>query len=973
MTLIFDSLELVNFMCHSHLKINFEKKVTFIAGLNGSGKSAIMIAIGLILGERVKSLERGNSAKDLIKTNKSFALIKLVLHNTAQFYADFFEDKIYIEKKITLKGTVTSIYNKHNKMWKRKKEDLEQLLEHFSISFNNPINFLTQEHAKKFLNVTKPDILYEFFMKGTELEENKFLHKEAVQEAEEMNKKIEEVQKRTDLIDNELKKGKKQIEAIENIKIWEYKILRNELEIKWSRLNLQKIQVLNDEIYDLECTLADEEKIYSKDLNKSREMNVKHTQKMKERRKKADEKQEEKERIEAKITEYQLNVREMENDLREIEESINKQEKEIKEQHKGYDEESLEKIINKTKEQKIKLEKLNEEREDTEKQKNELVVVSEKEAERIQNIKTQTNRLKTMIEESRRIKNNRLTYFGSKIPEFVNEVQNTRFVGKVIGPLSNVIHLKESKWYKPVSNILNNFLNAYIVYEREDKERMYAIMKKYGINNVSLFVPSKNSDKIIQYRKNSRYKTVLDVISCDDVAVINQLIILAQIESIILIEHRSEAHSVIKSRPNDVDCAFTLNGDQIKMYGNNLTDFAVNVTDRYFFQNSTDKINDLELQLNELRNKSLQNKYTNELYITKRKLEDTETLIERLKNEIRSNEIEIKSITAVKSKVFEKDIENVQEELNINYKQRDELKCAMEATSKEIYNCRQNIDRLEIQEKYDESIHKNEQEALKERMEESCIKLNKISKEIEKRENEIEQIKQAAEKQRTALLDLGPPFCNPRSEREIMEETYELNAKIKIHTEAKDEENIKITMKEYENEKSQNIKLIEETHEKLNIMKKFIEKRIQKREEIKNKESLRATDDFKTHMMKREYEGKLIFDHENEHLQIKVKLKNSKKEGDKNTLSGGEKSYAGICLLLSLWPSVTCPIKILDEFDVFMDNLNRNAAIESIVKYSENEKSQLILITPLDTYNLKNNYCDVVVLEPPRKTDTTAK
>jgi hypothetical protein len=44
---------------------------------------------------------------------------------------------------------------------------------------------------------------------------------------------------------------------------------------------------------------------------------------------------------------------------------------------------------------------------------------------------------------------------------------------------------------------------------------------------------------------------------------------------------------------------------------------------------------------------------------------------------------------------------------------------------------------------------------------------------------------------------------------------------------------------------------------------------------------------------------------------------------DPKTLSGGEKSYAQICLLLSLWSSMYTPFRCLDEFDVFMVCYNK--------------------------------------------------
>ena len=66
------------------------------------------------------------------------------------------------------------------------------------------------------------------------------------------------------------------------------------------------------------------------------------------------------------------------------------------------------------------------------------------------------------------------------------------------------------------------------------------------------------------------------------------------------------------------------------------------------------------------------------------------------------------------------------------------------------------------------------------------------------------------------------------------------------------------------------------------------------------------------------------------------------------TLSGGEKSFSTVALVLALWDVIQCPFRILDEFDVFMDHMNREATLEIMSKYITNKKVyQYVFLTPL--------------------------
>ena len=78
-----------------------------------------------------------------------------------------------------------------------------------------------------------------------------------------------------------------------------------------------------------------------------------------------------------------------------------------------------------------------------------------------------------------------------------------------------------------------------------------------------------------------------------------------------------------------------------------------------------------------------------------------------------------------------------------------------------------------------------------------------------------------------------------------------------------------------------------------------------------------------THFLnQRDYSGGMTFNHDKERLEIEVKVDRhtDQSRSTKNTkaLSGGERSFATVCFIVSLWDAMEAPFRCLDEFDVFM-------------------------------------------------------
>merc|ERR1719450_1214762 len=66
-----------------------------------------------------------------------------------------------------------------------------------------------------------------------------------------------------------------------------------------------------------------------------------------------------------------------------------------------------------------------------------------------------------------------------------------------------------------------------------------------------------------------------------------------------------------------------------------------------------------------------------------------------------------------------------------------------------------------------------------------------------------------------------------------------------------------------------------------------------------------------------------------------------------NSLSGGEKSYAQMCLIASLWENMNPPFRALDEWDVFLDALNRKSISRTLLDFGlKHVDNQFLFISP---------------------------
>ena len=170
---IIEEIQCINFMCHEHLTVTLGPLINFIIGHNGSGKSAVLTALTICLGGKATATNRAQNLKSLIKEGKEHATVTVRIKNQGPLaYKPLqYGDSIVVERHFSKAGTSGfKLKDRNGRVVSTKKAELEDILDAFSMQIDNPMNVLTQDMARQFLNNSTPKDKYKFFLQGTQLE-----------------------------------------------------------------------------------------------------------------------------------------------------------------------------------------------------------------------------------------------------------------------------------------------------------------------------------------------------------------------------------------------------------------------------------------------------------------------------------------------------------------------------------------------------------------------------------------------------------------------------------------------------------------------------------------------------------------------------------------------------------------------------------------------------------------------------------
>jgi len=253
--------------------------------------------------------------------------------------------------------------------------------------------------------------------------------------------------------------------------------------------------------------------------------------------------------------------------------------------------------------------------------------------------------------------------------------------------------------------------------------------------------------------------------------------------------------------------------------------------------------------------------------------------------------------------------------------------------------------------------------------------LLKVRGDLETKINELKDEVNEQKARVAEMIELARTVCAERVP--VTKPPKQLDAELKklgqsITEKEKEFGKAEVVEREFEQKNNDYLEVKKSINNNVRLLKRIhaaLSERVSRWYEYRKYIAIRAKFMFIQSLQHRGYSGQIKFNHQEQKLALVVQTKDSTATRDTKQLSGGERSFSTVSFLLALWEAMECPFRALDEFDVFMDAVNRRISTSMIIDVARATKNrQFILISPQDmsTIELADDV-HIVRLEAPER------
>ncbi|KAF8628635.1 hypothetical protein AX15_003769 [Amanita polypyramis BW_CC] len=974
------------------------------------GKSAVLSAITVALGGKANSTGRGAGLKSFIREGQSVAEVTVTIKNQGEeaYKPNEYGKSIVITRRFTKEGTSTwKIKSKDGRVISSKREELSTICDHMNIQVDNPLNVLTQDAARQFLSSSHPSDKYKFFLKGTQLAQLSEEYDVCLENISQTTKILNRKRQALPDLDTAFREALARYEEAEKAREQRKKADDIEKELAWAHVKTKELEVAEkaeaqikaegklskverqlaetraafdvatDEVARLE---GDYHALGNTDGPNSRKKELQEI--IRENKRQIQSINSDAKDMDASMTNLGVQIKRFDQEIKAEERRLEKH-TQVRREETLRKLEEAEKAMTMVEEQK---KQLAEQYRKLEEEATGLRNAGREDERKVNELKSQVQRSQEIIEQCKRKENDKYVPYGNNIKALLDQIGKMRWAGEVpLGPLGLYVNCKDpGKWGSILRYQLGQYLTAFAVTDGRDRPILKKLLTEAGNPNTLIVIYEKDLFDFSRGELPENISTVHRALEVSDPYVLRILINLAGIERIVLSETRRDGDNLLRNQELNGGSAWTGDGFLVRVYPDGgISSIRLDNMGKAnpLLLTGRDTAGEVQHYTQELRNIEAELVAVNASLIQKRQdYNQRQATIEQIRRKLQATE------------------EIIRNTRNSRNALQQELHDDMPANIVGIQEAKQEI------EKEQESIKNQFQEAMQRKAElgrrnsEHLMELNEISKQsnqfyeqqrivktlIEeaaetrvRRQGEISHYERKLEEEtrniriaegasqvvqeeyrnwRKDALKFCEPIENPRKADKlqmILESVKNaLKEREKRHGATVEDMAAEVNKAKARYETAD--KEVKQMSALNRTLKKSLTMRLARWQEFRRHIALRCKLVFQYNLSHRGYFGKILFNHENQSLQLKVQTDDQiatqgNRDKDPRSLSGGEKSFSTICLLLSLWESIGCPLRCLDEFDVFMDPINRRVSMRMMIESAQgSDKKQYILITPQD-------------------------
>ncbi|KAI9680781.1 MAG: Structural maintenance of chromosomes protein 6 [Caeruleum heppii] len=964
-------------------------------------------------------------------------IVKLKNTGHSGYQQETYGDSIIVERHFSKAGASSfRLKNENGRTISTRKADLEEICDYFALQIDNPMNVLTQDMARQFLSNSSPSDKYRFFVKGVQLEQLDQDYQLLEETIDNIEAKLEVRTQDVKLIEERARKAAAKQAMSEKHDTLRDRIRTYTRQMAWVQVEEQEkalvsleqdVQAAGQRKQQAEETAAVAEQGYDQ-ANTTVEQASQAAQELRDSLRPLQEsKAQVKEKFDqnkAELLNLVAEQRSVGDHLKASEARIKKAHEDIALEHKRLENangsshtkrlEEVEQALAKVTDVKVTFDQNHEAMRNSEDRLRQMERDLEAAKAPVVAKQLEIKQCEGFLNSLMKDRGAQHGAFHANMPRLLRAIrEETGFRTQPVGPIGSHVRLLKPVWSSILEKSFGGTLSSFIVTSKSDQSVLTNIMRR--VNCVCpILIGNDQPINTSQHEPDQRFDTTLRVLEIDNELVKRQLIINQAIEQTILIESRSEAQTVMSDehRPRNVRQCYCLN-DQRRGWGIRYgwgRDNAPTASPMAPMTGQPRMKTDVESQIS-LRKETLHH--------LNGELRDLQRRVSEISDDVRSCNQTISRHVRQKDSLrqdmhrAEEHAERLQDELDQDRIEEGRLDALKEGL-------KDAMEEKSIGESsYGEAVTARDtlnvaSRSLKEQLHEIDRELTSHASRIKKAEDKVLR---CSSRRQTALQEKNSAF---QAIRDAAEDQAKIDRRrqtqskrvIEFSSQArKVSERVTVDRGETPNSLDKKLEKLSRDLERFQrdiggspeaVARHAVETRIAyqtAQKQVKELQDLaqnfkysligrqdrwrkfqrfisaRARAQFTYLLSERSFRGALKTDHKRRILDLHVEPDETKagKGRQTKTLSGGEKSFSTICLLLSLWEAMGSPIRCLDEFDVFMDSVNRDVSLKMMIMAARRSPGrQFVLITPQSMGNVDvAGDVKIIKLSDPERGQTT--